>query len=107
MIFRNGINTNIRVRGRTALFFILITALTFSLVLSLGVLSYSGKIIDRCNGAYRSIGLLEYMGGDYPDENAADPFARAAAENVGAFFGKLPEGVEDRTEARSDIVKTQ
>ncbi len=104
MIFRNGINTNIRARGRTALFFILITALTFSLVLSLGVLSYSGKIIDRCNDAYRSVGLLEYMGGDYPDENAADPFARAAAENVGAFFGKLPEGVEDWTETRSDIV---
>ncbi|MBR5769583.1 MAG: hypothetical protein IKX98_05700, partial [Clostridia bacterium] len=60
MIFRNGIKSNTRARGRTALFFCLIAALTFSLTLSLGVLSYSERTIEKCDETYRSIGLIEY-----------------------------------------------
>ena len=103
MIIRNGINSNIRARGRTALFFILITALTFSLVLSLGVLSYSKRMIGRCDETYRSVGFIEYMG-DYPDGNAANEAARGAYERVGGLFAELPDGADRWSPTRTDIV---
>ena len=103
MIIRNGINTNIRARGRTALFFILITALTFSLVLSLGVLSYSERMVGRCDEAYRSVGLIEYTG-EYPDENAAIDAARDDYNSLGELFAELPDGAECWSPTRSDIV---
>ena len=104
MIFRNGIKSNTRARGRTALFFCLIAALTFSLTLSLGVLSYSERTIEKCDETYRSIGLIEYTRGDYPDENAADSAARAAYDSVGELFAELPEGVEEWQPELNDIV---
>lgn len=104
MILRNGIKSNIRAKGRTALFFALIAALTFSFVLSLGVLSFSERTIARCDEAYRTIGLVEFTGGEYPDENAADDAARAAYDDVNALFAELPEGALAWRQTRSDVV---
>ena len=83
MIFRNGIRTTFRAKGRTALFFLLILVLTLSLTLGLGLYAYSSSALSAMDDQYMSIGLVEYMGEDYPDPNAADPDARAALGGIG------------------------
>ena len=80
MFIRNGIKSNLRERGRTALFSLLIVFLTVTMILSLSVLQYCGAVMDACDEAYRSIALVEYMGAEYPDEDEPDDAARAAAE---------------------------
>ena len=82
MFIRNGINSNIRERGRTALFSILIVFLTVTMILSLSVLMYCNAMMDACEEEYRSIALLEYMGAEYPNEDEPDLQARAAAEEL-------------------------
>ena len=80
MFIRNGIMTNLRERGRTALFSLLIVLLTVTMILSLSVLLYCNNVMEACDREYRSIALVEYMGSEYPNEDEADPAARAAAE---------------------------
>ena len=80
MFVRNGIKSNLRERGRSALFSLLIVFLTLTLILSLSVLQYCGAVMEACDEAYRSIALIEYMGLEYPDEDEPDAAARAAAE---------------------------
>jgi len=79
MFVRNGIRSNLRERGRTALFSLLIVALTVAMILALSVLLYCNAVLDACDDAYRSIALVEYMGAEYPDEDQPDPAAREAA----------------------------
>ena len=80
MFIRNGIKSNLRARGRTALFSLLIFFLTVIVILSLSVLLYCNAVIDSCDNSYRSIALVEYMGSEYPNEDVPDPAARAASE---------------------------
>jgi ABC-type lipoprotein release transport system permease subunit len=82
MFIRNGIKSNLRERGRSALFSLLIVFLTVAMILSLSVLLYCNSVMRACDEAYRSIALIEYMGVDYPDGDMADPFARAAAAEL-------------------------
>ncbi|MBR5113843.1 MAG: ABC transporter permease [Oscillospiraceae bacterium] len=82
MFIRNGIKSNLRERGRTALFSLLIVFLTVAMILSLSVLLYCNSVMRACDAAYRSIALIEYMGVDYPDEDEPDPAARAAAAEL-------------------------
>ena len=84
MILRNGIRSNLRARGRTILFTLLIFAVTVSLALGLGMWGYCGQMLQRCDENYTSIALVEYMGAEYPEEDAADDYARDA-------FGALDE----------------
>ncbi len=79
MFIRNGINSILRERGRTALFSLLIMLLTLTMLLSLSVLLYCNCVLDAGEEAYRSIALVEYMGTEYPDEDEPDAAARAAA----------------------------
>ncbi len=80
MFIRNGINSNLRERGRTALFSLLVVFLMLTMILSLSVLLYCRAVMEACDKAYRSIALVEYMGSEYPDEDEPDAAARAAAE---------------------------
>ena len=80
MFVRNGIKSNLRERGRTALFSLLILFLTVTMILSLSVLLYCNAVMDACDEAYRSIALVEYMGSEYPSEDVPDEDARAAAQ---------------------------
>ncbi|MBR4131734.1 MAG: FtsX-like permease family protein [Oscillospiraceae bacterium] len=80
MILRNGILSILRERGRTARFALLIVLLTVAVISSLSVLLYCRAMMDACDGAYRSIALLEYMGAEYPNEDEPDAAARQAAE---------------------------
>lgn len=82
MFIRNGIKSNLRAKGRTALFSLLIFFLTATVILSLSVLLYCNNVLDACGRAYRSIALVEYMGSEYPGEDVPDAAARAAAEEL-------------------------
>ncbi len=82
MIIRNGINSILRERGRTALFSILIVFLTVTMILSLSVLMYCNAMMDACEDGYRSIALLEYMGTEYPNEDVPDVYARQALDDL-------------------------
>ncbi|MBO5868716.1 MAG: hypothetical protein J6Q54_07410, partial [Oscillospiraceae bacterium] len=80
MILRNGILSTIRAGWRTALFTALILLMCLSLTLGAGVWAYCGNQLAQLDASYTSIALVEYMGADYPDENAADSYARDALQ---------------------------
>ena len=82
MFIRNGIKSNLREKGRTALFSLLIILLTVTMILSFSVQLYCGAVLDACDEAYRSIALVEYMGAEYPKEDEPDTSARAAAHEL-------------------------
>lgn len=94
MIIRNGVSSTLRARGRTVLFTLLILVLTLTLTLGMGMWAYCARMLAAMDESYTSIALVEYMGADYPDANAADEFARSAAEGLdgGAISGL--DGVE-------------
>ncbi len=94
MIIRNGILSTLRARGRTALFSLLILLLCLSLSLGGGLWAYSAAMLSEMDEAYTSVALLEYMGADYPDEDAADPYSRSAAEKLDSAAISALEGVE-------------
>lgn len=80
MIVRNGVNSALRARRRAALFFALLLLLTLALSLGLGMWSYCGRALETLDESYVSIALAEYMGENYPDADAADEYARQAAQ---------------------------
>ena len=84
MLFRYGILSNLRAKGRTALFALLIFLLTVTLVMGAGARICCDGVIRQADEACRSIAVLEYMGPDYPDEDVPDDYARAAAEALDA-----------------------
>lgn len=94
MILRNGIRSNLRARGRTILFTLLIFAVTVSLALGLGMWGYCGQMLQRCDENYTSIALVEYMGAEYPEEDAADDYARDAFEALDEAAISSVDGVE-------------
>ena len=79
---RYGILTALRAKGRTRLFALLILILTLALVLGVGIWTYCEQLLTRFEDTYTSIVLAEYMGEDYPDENAADEQAREALASL-------------------------
>lgn len=94
MILRNGIRSNLRARGRTILFTLLILAVTLSLSLGLGMWGYCGQMLRQCDENYTSIALVEYMGAEYPEEDTADPYARDAFGALDRAAISSVEGVE-------------
>ena len=94
MILRNGIRSTIRAKGRTALFTALILLVCLALTLGVGMWAYCSGQLALLDENYRSIALVEYMGADYPDENAADDYARAALDTLDdAAISAIP-GIE-------------
>ncbi len=82
MIVRNGILTTLRARKRTFLFTLLIFLLTAALTLGLGLWAYSSKMLDNCDDVYTSVAVVEYIGQDYNNEDAADEYVRTAMTAV-------------------------
>ena len=80
MILRNGIHSTIRAKGRTALFTALILLVCLSLTLGMGMWAYCSGQLALLDENYISIALVEHMGANYPDEDTADDYARAALE---------------------------
>ncbi|MCH5191119.1 MAG: hypothetical protein J1F23_03050, partial [Oscillospiraceae bacterium] len=98
---RNGILTTLRAKGRTVLFTLLIFVLTVALTLGVGMWAYCAQLLTRFNETYTSIVLAEYMGEDYPDENAADEQARQASSALNDAAISAVDGVElwERTDS--------
>lgn len=105
MILRNGIRSNLRARGRTALFGLLLFGLTVLLTLGLGLWRYCSTTLAQMDETYTSVALVEYLGADYPEDDAADGFARQALATIDAESADALDGVvrwmpTDRTLAR-------
>ena len=91
VIIRNGVLSSLRARGPVVLFTLLIFGVTVSLSLGLGMWAYCAQMLQRCDENYTSIALVEYMGTDYPEEDAADGYAREA---FGALDGEAIAAVD-------------
>lgn len=72
MILRNSILSIIRSKGKSALFTLLIFALTLVLALGISVWASVAQFLEDCDEYYTTIGLVEYMGTGYPDDTAYD-----------------------------------
>jgi len=81
MIFRNSIHSIIRSGGKTALFTLLIFALTLALALGVSVWASVAQFLDDCDDFYTTIGLIDYMGTGYPDDTGYDPAMVRALES--------------------------
>ena len=73
MIFRYSILSILRSKGKSALFTLLIFALTLALGLSVSVWASVEQFLNQCNDYYTTIGLVEYMGTNYPADTVYDP----------------------------------
>ena len=82
MIIRNGIHSIFRSRKLCILFFILIAVLSMILTVGTGVFMASQATLESFRETYRTIGRLEYIGAEYPDETAADEGARNASATL-------------------------
>ena len=104
MPIRNGLLSTLRARGRTALFALLILVLTVALSLGLGMWAYCGALLARMEEQYTSVALVEYMGEDYPDADAADSGSRAALELLDQEAIAATDGVELWEKTKSTLV---
>ena len=84
MIFRNSLLSIIRSRGKTALFTLLIFALTLALALGVSVWASAAQFLEDCDDFYTTIGLVEYMGTGYPDDTGYDAALASALETFDA-----------------------
>jgi ABC-type lipoprotein release transport system permease subunit len=82
MIIRNGIHSTLRSKKRSVLFTMLIFLLTVALTLGIGLRAYCGQLLSQMEDSYTSVAIVEYLGSDYPDRNAYDPYARDAADQL-------------------------
>ena len=94
MIVRNGVRSTLRARGRTILFTLLILLLTVALTLGLGMWAYCAQTLAAMDESYTSVALVEYMGEDYPEGDAADEYARQAAQSLDGTAVAAIDGVE-------------
>lgn len=72
MIFRNSMLSILRTKGKTVLFTLLVFALTLSLCLGISVWASIEGLLDEMDNHYTSIGLIEYIGADYPNDTVYD-----------------------------------
>ncbi len=90
---KNGLKSIWRSPGKTILFFLLILALTAMLALGLCVYSAVAEYLDACNSYYQTIGVLEYVGADYPDFHVYDAKMADALQQLDLSFMKQQPGV--------------
>ncbi|MCQ2554951.1 MAG: hypothetical protein MJ171_04785 [Clostridia bacterium] len=95
MFLRNGLKTTLRAKGRTFLFICLITVLTLSMILGAGINLYCDNAVKESNTYYKSIGVLEYMGSEYPSDTYMDSYARKAESLIPFDEIKKLDGVLD------------
>jgi hypothetical protein len=81
MLIRNSLLSLFRTKGKTLLFTLLIIALTLTLALGVSVWASIRQFLDEADDFYTTIGLIEYIGKSYPQDDQADPdMAEALAE---------------------------
>lgn len=73
MIFRNSIHSIFRSKGKSTLFTLLIFSTTLALALSVSVWASVAQFLEDCDDFYTTIGIIDYMGTEYPDDTIYDP----------------------------------
>ena len=73
MLIRNSLLSLVRTKGKTFLFTLLIVALTLTLSLGVCVWASIQQFLDDADDFYTTIGLVEYIGRDYPQDTSIDP----------------------------------
>ena len=73
MLIRNSLLSLVRTKGKTFLFTLLIVALTLTLSLGVCVWASIQQFLDEADEFYTTIGLVEYIGRDYPQDTSIDP----------------------------------
>lgn len=82
MIVRNGIRSIFRAKKLCLLFLLLTGILSAVLSLGMGVYASADATLEAYRQNCRAVGRIEYIGGSYPDETAADPLAAKAYEQL-------------------------
>ena len=72
MLIRNSLLSLVRSKGKTTLFVLLIVALTLTLSLGVCVWASIQQFLDEADDFYTTIGLIEYIGRDYPQDMLID-----------------------------------
>ncbi|MCB2214091.1 ABC transporter permease [bacterium] len=72
MLIRNSLLSLVRTKGKTILFALLIFALTLTLSLGVSVWASIRQFLDDADDFYTTIGLIEYIGKNYPQDNVLD-----------------------------------
>lgn len=93
MIIRSGIRSILRSKKLCSLFFLLTALLSLLLSLGAGVYATAGVTLASFRDTYRTVGRLEYIGSDYPDETFPDEEARAAYEAIDPSVFPETDGV--------------
>jgi ABC-type lipoprotein release transport system permease subunit len=91
MIFRNSLKSIYRSFGKSLLFILVIFSLTLSLALSVSVWVSVSQFLNDCDDFYTTIGLIEYMGTNYPNDTIYDS---AMIEALESFNSKIIENDE-------------
>ncbi|MBG0786286.1 MAG: ABC transporter permease [Anaerolineaceae bacterium] len=73
MLIRNSLLSLVRTKGKTLLFALLIFALTLTLSLGVSVWASIAQFLDDADDFYKTIGLIEYIGQAYPQDDIVDP----------------------------------
>lgn len=81
MFFVHSMKNIARSKGKSVLFFVLIAALTLILALGVSVWSSVENFLDDCEEAYTTIGLVEYMGENYPETSVYDADAAGVLDS--------------------------
>ena len=72
MIIRSGINSILRSKKLCSLFFLLTVLLSLLLALGTGIYGAAAATLASFEETYRTVGRLEYIGEEYPDETVYD-----------------------------------
>ena len=78
MVIRNGIRSILRSGKLCFLFFLLTAAVSLLLVSGSGIYVSSSAQLASFSATYQTVGRIEYIGSEYPDENALDSYAEEA-----------------------------
>jgi hypothetical protein len=73
VLIRNSLLSLVRTKGKTLLFALLIFALTLTLSLGVSVWASIRQFLDDADDFYKTIGLVEYIGQSYPQDDISDP----------------------------------
>lgn len=72
MVGKNCIKYTMRTPAKTVLFILLIALTTCFLALGLGLWQGSRELLYKADQTFTTVGMIEYVGGDYPDETSFD-----------------------------------
>lgn len=93
MFLKNSLKNIIRSSGKSILFFLLILIITIVQCLGISIWISIDNFLDECDNNYKTIGLLEYMGPEYPDDFIFDERMNATLDSFDFSFIEENENV--------------